>query len=64
MVISSHLKSMDRLIKLFGANESPGKVVNIPIKVDLKKGAWISGKKQYPLRKEAVEGVWQYCKTS
>ena len=40
------------------ADGTPGKVVNIqPIKVNLKERVWIPLKKQYLLKKEALEGI-------
>ena len=40
------------------ADGTPGKVVNIQfIKVNLKDRVWVPWKKQYPLKKEVLEGI-------
>ena len=40
------------------ADGTPGKAVNVqPIKIYLKEGARVPRKKQYPLKKEALEGI-------
>ena len=40
------------------ADGTPGKAVNVQsIKVNLKEGAQVPQKKQYPLKKEALEGI-------
>ena len=48
----------EQVDQIVWADGTSGKVVKVqPIKVNLKEGAWSMQKKQYPLKKEALEGI-------